>query len=116
MKTIKESILNSTNSGKSKIVKNVLKKITKKVGSYLKITDEHKYDVLNNEIFEGDVVLYTGDGEITNNIPMPFYVESLTPTNDVIYCILCWNPIDDKLYNIYCEDVVKIFDIEKYVK
>jgi hypothetical protein len=116
MKTIKESILNSTNSGKSKIVKNILKKIYKKAGGYSKPTVEHKYDVLNNEIFEGDVVLYTGRSEITNSLPVPFYVESLTPTNDVIYCILCWNPVDDKLYDIYCEDVVKIFDIEKYVK
>ena len=116
MKTIKESILNSTNSGKSKIVKNTLKKIYKKAGGYSKPTVEHKYDVLNNEIFEGDVVLYTGCSEITNSLPMPFYIESLTPTNDVIYCILCWNPMDDKLYDIYCEDVVKIFDIEKYVK
>ena len=75
MKTLKESILNSTKSGKSKIVKNLLKKIDKQAGNYYPNSDEHKFDALNNEIFVGDVVLYSG--EITHASPLPIYVESI---------------------------------------
>lgn len=114
MKTLKESILNSTKSGKSKIVKNILKKIDKQAGNYFPNKLEHKFDALNNEIFEGDVVLYSG--EITHASPLPIYVESITPTNNDDDYILCWNPCDDKLYNIFVPDTVKIFDVEKYLK
>lgn len=114
MKTIKESILGSTKSGKSKIVKNILKKIDKQAGNYYPNGDDHKFDALNNEIFVGDVVLYSG--EITHASPLPIYVESLTPTDGDDDYILCWNPCDNKLYNIFCPEVVKIFNVEKYVK
>lgn len=114
MKTIKESIISSVGAGKEKIIKNILKKIEKQTNTYYKATKEHKFDELGNEIFEGDVVLYKG--EITHNAPTPLYVESITPTNTLIEDILCWNPCDNKLYNIWVADVIKIFDIEKYVK
>lgn len=114
MKTIKESLLSSTNSGKSKIIKNILKKIEKQTNTYNKPSKEHKFDEWGNEIFEGDVVLHKGT--ITRNIPTPLYVESITSTNGDIEDILCWNPCDGKLYNIWSDDVIKIFDIEKYVK
>ena len=114
MKTIKESILGSTQSGKSKILKNVLKKIDNQAGKYFPNKNEHKFDALNNEIFEGDVVLYSG--EITHASPLPIYVESITPTNNDVDYILCGNPCDDKLYNIFCPEVIKIFDVEKYLK
>lgn len=114
MKTIKESIVSSVGAGKEKIIKNILKKIEKQSNAYYKATEEHKFDVLGNEIFEGDVVLYKG--EITHSTPTPLYVESITPTNNEIEDILCWNPCDDKLYNIWADDTIKIFNIEKYVK
>lgn len=114
MKTIKESILGSTKSGKSKIVKNILKKIYKQACNYFLNKEDHKFDALNNEIFVGDVVLYSG--EITHASPLPIYVESITPTNNDDDYILCWNPCDDKLYNIFCPETVKIFDVEKYLK
>jgi hypothetical protein len=113
MKTIKESIVSSVGAGKEKIVKNILKKIEKQA-NYYEASNEHKFDEWGNEIFVGDVVLYKG--EITHNAQIPLYVESLTPTNDDIDCILCWNPCDNKLYNIWSDDTIKIFDIEKYVK
>lgn len=114
MKTIKESIVSSVGAGKEKIIKNILKKIEKQSNAYYKSTEEHKFDAWGNEIFVGDVILY--EGEITHNTQTPLYVESLTPTNGDIECILCWNPCDDKLYNIWSDDTLKIFDIEKYVK
>jgi hypothetical protein len=114
MKTIKESIISSVGAGKEKIIKNILKKIEKQSGVYYKSTNEHKFDEWGNEIFEGDVVLYKG--EITHNTQTPLYVVSLTPTGDDDDYILCWNPCDDKLYNIFYLDIIKILNIEKYVK
>lgn len=114
MKTIKESIISSVGAGKEKIIKNILKKIEKQTNTYYKFSNDHKFDELGNEIFVGDVVLYKG--EITHNTQTPLYVESLTPTNGDTEFILCWNPCDDKLYNIFCLETIKIFNIEKYVK
>lgn len=114
MKTLKESIVSSVGAGKVKIIKNILKKIEKQTNTYYKSTAEHKFDEFGNEIFAGDIILYRG--VITNNTQTPLYVESLTPTNDDIDYILCWNPCDDKLYNIFYLDIVKIINIEKYVK
>ena len=114
MKTIKESIVSSVGAGKEKIIKNILKKIEKQSNNYYKASKEHKYDEWGNEIFAGDVVLYKG--EITHNGTIPLYVESLTPTNGDIEDILCWNPCDDKTYNIWASDTIKMFNIEKYVK
>lgn len=114
MKTIKESIVSSVGAGKEKIIKNILKKIDKQAGNYFPNKDGQKFDALNNEIFVGDVVLY--NGEITHASPLPIYVESLTPTDGDDDYILCWNPCDNKLYNIFCPEVVKIFNVEKYVK
>jgi hypothetical protein len=114
MRTIKESIVSSVGAGKEKIIKNILKKIYKQACNYFPNKDGQKFDALNNEIFVGDVVLY--DGEITHASPLPIYVESLTPTNNDYDYILCWNPCDDKLYNIFCPEVVKIFNVEKYLK
>lgn len=114
MKTIKESIVSSVGAGKEKIIKNILKKIEKQTNTYYKTTEFHKFDELGNEIFDGDVVFYKG--EITHNTTTPLYVVRVTPTNDATEDILCWNPCDDKLYNIFCPDVVKVFNIEKYVK
>jgi hypothetical protein len=113
MKTIKESIVSSVGAGKEKILKNILKKIERQA-NYYKASDEHKFDEWGNEIFVGDAVLYKG--EITHNGTVPLYVESITPTNGEIEDILCWNPCDDKLYNIWTCDIIKIFNIEKYVK
>jgi hypothetical protein len=114
MRTIKESIVSSVGAGKEKIIKNILKKIEKQTNTYYNSTEEHKFDVFGNEIFVGDVILYSG--VITHNTKTPLYVESLTPTNDDIDYILCWNPCDNKLYNIFYLDTIKIINIEKYVK
>ena len=114
MKSLQESIVSSVGAGREKIVKNILKKIEKQANNYYKATVWHKFDELGNEIFEGDVVLYKG--EITHNTTTPLYVASITPTNGETEDILCWNPCDDKLYNIWADDTIKIFDIEKYVK
>ena len=114
MKSLQESIISSVGAGKEKIIKNILKKIEKQPYAYGKSSEEHKFDEWGNEIFEGDVVLYKG--QITHNIHTPLYVESLTPSIDEIEMILCWNPCDDKLYNIWANDTIKIFNIEKYVK
>lgn len=114
MKTIKESIVSSVGAGREKIIKNILKKIEKLSNAYHKPSKEHKFDEWGNEIFEGDVVLYKG--EITHNAQTPLYVASITSTNGETEDILCWNPCDDKLYNIWSDDTIKIFDIEKYVK
>lgn len=114
MKSLQESIISSVGAGKEKIIKNILKKIEKQTSVYYKSTPDHKFDEWGNELFVGDVILYKG--EITHNTQTPLYVESLTPTNGDIEYILCWNPCDNKLYNIFYLDVVKIFDIEKYIK
>lgn len=114
MKALKESIVSSVGAGREKIIKNILKKIEKQTNTYYKSTEEHKFDEFGNEIFVGDVILYRG--VITHNTQTPLYVESLTPTNDDTDYILCWNPCDDKLYNIFYLDTIKIFNIEKYVK
>ena len=114
MKTLKESIVSSVGAGREKIIKSILKKIEKQTNTVYKFSNEHKFDEIGNEIFVGDAVLYKS--EITHNTQTPLYVESLTPTNGDIEYILCWNPCDNKLYNIFCLEVVKIFDIEKYVK
>lgn len=114
MKTIKESIVSSVGAGKEKIIKNILKKIEKQANTYYKSNAEHKFDVWGTEIFVGDVILYKG--EIVYDTPTPLYVESLTPTNGNIEDILCWNPCDNKLYDIWTSRTMKILNIEKYVK
>lgn len=122
MKTIKESILGSTNTGKKLVYKDLAIKLAKqhKNAKHVEKKGDEiiRYDVYGQELKIGDLVFrYASmatciiEVDIITDFP-PIYKKQNTFGCDV----MLYNPYEDKeeLGNIL--DLVKMNDPEKYVK
>lgn len=120
MKTIKESILGSSNSGKNRIYKDLAIKLAKQhknAKPLVKNGDEIiRYDVYGQELKVGDLVFQHAafatciiEVDIITEFP-PF-----SKKNQFGYDVMLYNPYNDKeeLGNIL--DLVKINNPEKYI-
>lgn len=121
MKTIKESILGSTNSGKNRIKKDLAIKLAKQHRS-AKHTEQKgdeliRYDVYGQELKIGDLV-FRHAAMATCIIEIDIITEFppiSKKQNAYGYDVMLYNPYTDKeeLGNIL--DLVKIQDPEKYI-
>ena len=122
MKTIKESILGSTNSGKNRIKKDLAIKLAKQhinVKGYVKEKGDEiiRYDVYEQELKIGDLVFHKG--AFATCIIEVCIITEFPPIskkkNSFGYDVMLYNPYHDQevLGNIL--DLVKMHDPEKYI-
>lgn len=122
MKTIKESILGSTNSGKNRIKKDLVIKLAKQhnnVKGYVKEKGDEiiRYDVYGQELKIGDLVF--NKGAFATCIIEVCIITEFPPIsknkNSFGYDVMLYNPYHDQevLGNIL--DLVKMHDPEKYI-
>lgn len=122
MKTIKESILGSTNSGKNRALKDLAIKLAKQHRNAKHVEEKGyeiiRYDVYGQELNVGDLVFRHAamatciiEADVITEFP-PISKKK----NSYGYDVILYNPYHDKevLGNIL--DLVKINDPEKYIK
>lgn len=120
MKTIKESILGSTNSGKNRIKKDLVIKLAKQHRS-AKHTEQKgdeliRYDVYGQELKIGDLVLrHAAFATCIIEIDIITEFPPFSKKNQYGYDVMLYNPYKDKeeLANIL--DLVKMNNPEKYI-
>jgi hypothetical protein len=120
MKTIKESILSSTKTGKKLVYKDLAKKLAKQHNNAKPVEKKGDetihYDVYGQEIKIGDLVFNKG-AFATCVIEVCIITEfpPVSKKNQFGYDVMLYNPYTDKeeLGNIL--DLVKIHDPEKYI-
>lgn len=122
MKTIKESILGSTNAGKNRVKKDLAIKLAKQHRSAKHVEQKGdeiiRYDVYGQELNIGDLV-FRHAAFATCIIEVDIITEFppiSKKKNSFGYDVMLYNPYTDKeeLGNIL--DLVKVHDPEKYVK
>jgi hypothetical protein len=122
MKTIKESILSSTNSGKNRALKDLAIKLAKQHNNAKHVEKKGdeiiRYDVYGQELNIGDLVFHKG--AFATCIIEACIITEFPPIsknkNSFGYDVMLYNPYHDQevLGNIL--DLVKMHDPEKYVK
>lgn len=110
MKTIKESILGSTNSGSVAIKRKLAEKLAKKF-DYSKNSDgKWFYDNLGHKLEEYDIII-----TINKRISDIGIITQLQDPDDE-ECILVYIPNKDDEISMYPHDVIKLDDPEKLLK
>lgn len=117
MKTIKESILSSTGSGKMLANKTLAKKFAKKHNDLKKyIVEEDRFDCYGNKLEIGDLVFHNG---AFNTCPVEVLVISSFTSplkKDSKAAITCYNPYTDKEERIMLFEIAKVMKPEEYLK
>lgn len=98
MKTIKESILDSTKSGKQSIIKNLVAKLNEKMWS-----GKPGMDLLGQKLEVGDIVFERGSFKF-------WYIEIIQGRNVII------NTSENKSEVTVCDNLIKINDPQKFLK
>lgn len=120
MKTIKESILGSTNTGKNRILKDLAIKLAKQHNNAKHIEKKGDeiihYDVYGQELNVGDLVFkHAAMATCIIEVDMITEFPTFSKKNQYGYDVMLYNPYKDKeeLGNIL--DLVKIHNPEKYI-
>lgn len=115
MTNLYESILSSTKSGKTTVMKNIARKLAQKTKSttkYIGSLGEH-FDSFGNIVEIGDIVL--GKGSFSTNIIEPLVIIEFDIEEDIKEAIHCWNPYKDKVERTTLTAIVKLNNPEKYL-
>ena len=114
MRTIKESILGTTNSGKLEVNKKLAENIAKQGRRSARVKDGKYFDTFGHEVKLGDLVVTTG--AFATNVIEPVVITKLGFEKDIPEAIMVYNPYkkQDERTTLPC--VMKIFEPEKYLK
>ena len=120
MKTIKESILGSTNAGKNRVHKDLAKKLAKQHNNAKHVENKGSetihYDVYGQELKIGDLVFrHAAFATCIIEVDVITDFPQISKRNQFGYDVMLYNPYTDKeeLGNIL--DLVKMHSPEKYI-
>lgn len=120
MKTIKESILSSTNAGKNRAIKDLAIKLAKQHKNAKHVENKGSetihYDVYGQELNVGDLVFrHAAFATCIIEVDVITDFPQISKRNQFGYDVMLYNPYTDKeeLGNIL--DLVKIQNPEKYI-
>lgn len=120
MKTIKESILSSTNTGKNRILKDLAIKLAKQHNNAKQVEKKRdetiRYDVYGQELNTGDLVFrHAAMATCIIEVDVIIDFPPISKKNQFGYDVMLYNPYKDKeeLGNIL--DLVKMHNPEKYI-
>ena len=115
MRTIKESILGTTNSGRVDVNKKLVEKLAKQGKNSFTVTKDGKhYDTFGHEVQVGDIVVIEG-AFVTNPI-QPVVITNMDIEKNLPDAIIVYNPYTKKEERTILINVMKILEPEKYLK
>lgn len=115
MKSLKESILSTINSGRVEYNKKFVEKLAKQGKNSLTTTKDGKhYDTFGNEVKVGDIVIT--DGAFITNPIQPVVITKMDLEKDIPDSIIVYNPYTKKEEHTILINVMKILEPEKYLK
>ena len=110
MRTIKESILGTTNSGKELLKRKLAEKLAEKFDNAKNSVGKWSYDNLGHKLEEYDIII-----TINTTVSNIGIITQLQDPDDA-ECIMVYIPSKKEEISIYPFDVIKLDDPEKLLK